>query len=298
MRRVASPLALTELLLAGQKEKWLCELVRDDRLLEEHRTAAPWSVSNRHCYLEAARAADGQTPLHIAAGRSYHHLLRDIVAGGARVDLKDHQGRTALMVAAAHGQIQSVTALLGLRADANAIDNSQRRALHHAVHRAGDPAARVVEVLLRARAEIDARSHSGLTPLAVASAMEASPCIEVLLKHSAAPLALDRDGRTPFEHARLSRRLPAGSQPVGPTAVAAGKLPPVKGDDSVSETGERPVAIRGSGPTWSYPCWDHVGDGPHERALFHTERSWRRKAMPELHMAERDRLHSGRHLLC
>merc|ERR1719203_1657885 len=132
-------LPLIDLLLLGAKEQRLVKFIEGRCLLEEHRTAAPWSITNQRSYLEASRPVDGHTPLHVAAGLDLSCLCECIVRGGARIDIPDHIGRTALMVACARGHSGSVESLLSASAAHDAVDKSGKQPLHHTMHSIGNP---------------------------------------------------------------------------------------------------------------------------------------------------------------
>ena len=67
--------------------------------------------------------------------------------------------------------------------------------LHSAANN-GSPA--VLEVLLKAGADVHAKAENGWTPLHSAAAFNPSPAVlEVLLKAGADPRAIDKDGKTP-----------------------------------------------------------------------------------------------------
>ena len=65
----------------------------------------------------------------------------------------------------------------------------------------------VLEVLLKAGADVNAKENKGWTPLHAAAAENPSPAVlEVLLKAGADPRAIDKDGKTPHAVARPEYR--------------------------------------------------------------------------------------------
>mmetsp|Transcript_99659 Transcript_99659/g.280142 ORF Transcript_99659/g.280142 Transcript_99659/m.280142 type:complete len:308 (-) Transcript_99659:194-1117(-) len=297
-RRESRPEAippLVDLLVRGDKEAWLIKLVESGRLKEEHRTAAPWSITTQREYLEASRPVDGYTPLHIAAGLDFSKLCECMVRGGARVDLLDNQGRTALMIAATRGRRESVKALLRVRAAVDYRDNSGKQAMHHAISLV-ETAGPIVEELLKARAGLNVRDTFGLTPLMVAAASQATACAVVLALHGAAPLGFDREHRTILELAHGTRKASEWMRPAtapgtmsstGRSALAAGAAATMPG--AVQE--EVPARKR-------YPRWDGRGDTSTQSVLLFEERTFRRKAVPLLAVSEQHRLKAALPLLC
>ncbi|MDE2875235.1 MAG: ankyrin repeat domain-containing protein [Gemmatimonadota bacterium] len=71
--------------------------------------------------------------------------------------------------------------------------------LHMAARRGGNPG--IIEALVRAGADLEARDRRGQTALHVA-ARRAAAAFEMLLELGADPAALDDNGRTPMDHAR------------------------------------------------------------------------------------------------
>lgn len=263
-----APIPLTDLILAAKGEGSLLQILARSDLREEHRTARPWSIRNQHNYLEAPREVDGCTPLHVATELNYDRLVMKIVADGARVDLPDHHGRTALMLAAARGHTKTVEALLGVGAAHGAKDDSGKQPLHHAM--TGSPgAAAIVGLLVRARGDVDARDRRGVTPLMLGAAGQAASAVDAVLEAGAARLGFDAAARTPLDHAfagAASRRRPP--QP--------GAAPP-----------EAPRAARAHGR------WDGLGGAGAQRSLLFAERTSRRRALPLLGVDARDRLHAA-----
>ena len=91
--------------------------------------------------------ASGQTPSFVAVARGHSELLARLLVLGAKPDVLDNQGRTALSYAAA-GHLESVKVLLAAKADPNAgrSDLPLPRAIH-----SRSPA--IAELLLRADAD-------------------------------------------------------------------------------------------------------------------------------------------------
>lgn len=74
----------------------------------------------------------GATPLMWAAEEGHDLCLRPLIAAGADVNARDNNGETPLTCAAAGGHSQCVWILLGAGADPHLKDNDGRDALEHA----------------------------------------------------------------------------------------------------------------------------------------------------------------------
>ena len=79
-----------------------------------------------------------------AAGYGHVDAIEALLASGARVDLRDNRGMTALMMASAQGHLAAVRKLLESGADKSLKDRSGKTARDHA---AAGGHAEVVNVL-------------------------------------------------------------------------------------------------------------------------------------------------------
>jgi ankyrin repeat protein len=87
------------------------------------------------------------------------------VKHGADPNVRDANGNTALLVAAATGASDSASALLKAGADIHAANAAGDTPLHVAIR---NDRLRVVEILLGAGADPARVNHSGTTPMALA----------------------------------------------------------------------------------------------------------------------------------
>ena len=132
-----------------------------------------------------ARDEGGQTPLYLsfreASFKSATLLLRQ---PQLRLELRNVNGETALMMAALKGQVDWVQQLLDRGAGVDAVDPKAWAALHYA---ASSPEPGTVRLLLARGAQIDARSPNGSTPLMMAARYGPEEAVDALLQHGANP---------------------------------------------------------------------------------------------------------------
>jgi cytohesin len=130
------------------------------------------------------RCPGGERPLHLAATAGHAATAAALLAHGADAAAQTpDMGETALMIACARGDDAMVRALLPSPppgACLEAVDAVGMRALHHAVV-AGR--ASVVERLLGAGADVEARSGRGETALGLAVSMGALEVVDVMLQN-------------------------------------------------------------------------------------------------------------------
>ena len=100
--------------------------------------------------------------MHACAGASDGKVVRYLISHGARVNERNAYGCTALMIAAARGNVDVVRVLLRHGADANAVSDNQETPLTFAVvwNR-----LEVVKALLDGGADVNWSDDQGWTPL-------------------------------------------------------------------------------------------------------------------------------------
>ena len=174
------------------------------------------------------QAQGGRTPLHEAAANATNPAVIELlVEAGADVNARDASGYTPLHSAARYNPRPEIaSALLAAGADVNArhpdgyvpsgLPADDRSPLFMAVYRGGGliggqpmPTGlnvSVVEVLVRAGADLEQTDNSGLTPLH-AAARWTPAAYPLLLRLGADPNARDADGKTPLDYALENRSL-------------------------------------------------------------------------------------------
>lgn len=111
-------------------------------------------------------------------------------------------GQTALLGAASRGNLEAVRVLLQSGAKHDLQDNDGWTALHCAAEVNAGP---VIQALLALGANKNARSCTGGTPLHTAAASGASDCVRVLLQAHAEPNLKDQEGSAPVHLATVEK---------------------------------------------------------------------------------------------
>ena len=115
------------------------------------------------------RNNDGHSPLHCASTSGALEVVKVLVEAGARANVTDDDGRTCLFLAASKGRTETVRYLVGLpEVDVNHCNRFNDTALHCAVKGDYRWYADVVQVLIDAGADIDAKNEDGHSPLHLA----------------------------------------------------------------------------------------------------------------------------------
>lgn len=124
-----------------------------------------------------------------------------LLDAGVNPDVKDADGRTALMHAVIDGKDELTELLIARRSNLNAQDGRGFSALHFA---AQDYRVKATEALLHAGAAVDLRDGFGNTPLwrAVFNSQGRWEIIKLLLKHGADRQAKNKSGKSPVDLAQ------------------------------------------------------------------------------------------------
>lgn len=132
-------------------------------------------------------------------------LMQKAVEQGARIDVADADGRTALMFAAFNGHTEAARWLLDRKASVAARENLGRTPLMFA---STGPFAETVSLLLEKGSEPNAvDEYENWTALMFAAGEGQLEVVTILLEHGADPAAIDKDGDNAAYHAAQSRHV-------------------------------------------------------------------------------------------
>lgn len=136
----------------------------------------------------------GATPLHLAARDGRREIVELLLQNGAKTNIADDRGATALHYGAAYPGIASI--LIGKGADANAHDILGRTPLHWAANLGKADGA---EALMKRGANVSAADRFGATPLHLAALRGDARCVSRMVDNGANVNAADRFGVTPLQ---------------------------------------------------------------------------------------------------
>jgi len=125
------------------------------------------------------RDRDGFTPLMLAIAGRNQKMATYLIEQKADVNRRNKIGQTALMLAAQGGYKRLVEQLIQAGADVRAVDNDKRNAISWAATRGDFP--EVISTLAMFNAKPDVRDVRGITPLIAASLMGHAKSVAVLL---------------------------------------------------------------------------------------------------------------------
>jgi ankyrin repeat protein len=146
-------------------------------------------------------------PLHAAALNDDVSLALRLIQNGTLADVRDRNGRTPLMIAAAFGNVAVAEALLAGGADPKARDRLYGDTAFHFAALAGQ--IEVARLLVSSGIDIDARANMGETPLHYAALYNHRKMIAFLIERGADIDAVDGMALTPLQYASRRGRLQA-----------------------------------------------------------------------------------------
>ena len=158
--------------------------------------------------LEEHEFLRGHTPLLRAAARGHRRLVETLLdVHGARADVRDADGGSALMLAAAAGH-EGVTRMLLKRADVEkeAVDKFKQTAAHRACLGGH---ARVVPLLAAAKCNLDACDVAGETPMLLAAELGLAEAVASLIANGASTNLMSHERETPLSAAIMGKHVDA-----------------------------------------------------------------------------------------
>jgi ankyrin repeat protein len=164
---------------------------------------------------------DSYAPLMWAARHGNIELMRLLLAAGADTERRDFNGDRAMVWAASAGQAGSIALLIAAGSPVDAPDDPYQMSPLMLAARSGHPHA--VRILIIARADLDARDHSGGTALYEAVLTQNPESVRLLLNAGADPDIADEILRETPLHLAAERQdgsivrmlLAAGATPIG-----------------------------------------------------------------------------------
>ena len=107
---------------------------------------------------------DLQTPLIQASKYNGPEVVQFLIESGAGVNVKDENGKSALMYACEENKdVEVVRVLIRKHADVNAKTNTGKTALMYACE--NNPNIKIISALIEAGADVNAKTKDGRTPL-------------------------------------------------------------------------------------------------------------------------------------
>ena len=195
-------------------------------------------ASPRHPNLQLLRAlldhgADpnlrvgADTPLALSSILPDDAYCRLLIAHGAKVELKNQYGTSALMVACMWHDLQTTQCLIRAGADVNSLDSDGRTPLAYAVDGSGvgnrNHFDELLDVLLRNGAKINATDNSGNTLLMMAVRSAAPDRVSALLRRHPDLKAVNRKGESALSLASLLEKDKPGKSRIFASIIAASK---------------------------------------------------------------------------
>eukprot|EP00931_Biecheleriopsis_adriatica_P061147 TRINITY_DN36762_c0_g1_i1.p1 TRINITY_DN36762_c0_g1~~TRINITY_DN36762_c0_g1_i1.p1 ORF type:complete len:1235 (+),score=381.11 TRINITY_DN36762_c0_g1_i1:89-3793(+) len=154
--------------------------------------------------LESARAGDLEALKKVVEPGSG---IMSKFSNKPNLNASDIRGKTALIYAAGFGNQEVVEFLLGKEIEVNAVDDTDKTALHHAARRTGSEEdsqaqADIISAILHAKAYLEARDHNGCTALMFAVANGNEAIVRRLVQAQANVNIADYENHTCLSYAK------------------------------------------------------------------------------------------------
>ena len=132
-------------------------------------------------------------------------IFKQLIAKGAKVNVKDHENWYPLHLAAKYGKTVEVDCMLKLGAEIDPVEHNGVTPLAYACQQGH---FETVKVLVRAGADLNKKTEdeSGATPLHLAVLSKKIEIVRFLIRAGAKINATDKFGRTPLKYATLESR--------------------------------------------------------------------------------------------
>lgn len=167
-------------------------------------------VIARGVFLDAQQEQTNVTALHLACVRRNVYSALSIIAAGANIHLKDDQLATALHLAVYMNCFPIVEELLSHGASTSEIDEVGRTPLHvvaielEASTEYDDEKVRIIRILLKHGADIEARDNFQETPLFTVIRDGNAACITEMLRRGSNLDTINLQGQTPRDLAQVN----------------------------------------------------------------------------------------------
>ncbi|KAJ8668005.1 hypothetical protein QAD02_009668 [Eretmocerus hayati] len=142
------------------------------------------------------------SPANRTMEESSHGIVCLLLKAGAKLEIRDDDGRTPLVDAVILGETKFIQQLIRSGADASIIDTRGLSILHHAVRSPlfVNDCVDVIPLLLEAGASLEIHDYKGRTPLTLAASYGCTRMVEGLIEAGADVNAIDLEDRTVLHH--------------------------------------------------------------------------------------------------